>query len=31
MTEKRRQYTKEFKLGAVSLVLDQGFINPATI
>ena len=25
MTEKRRQYTKEFKLDAVSLVLDQGF------
>ena len=25
MTEKRRQYTKEFKLDAISLVLDQGF------
>jgi len=25
MTEKRRQYTKEFKLDAISLILDQGF------
>ena len=25
MTEQRRQYTKEFKLDAVSLVMDQGF------
>ena len=25
MTEKRKQYSKEFKLDAISLVLDQGF------
>ena len=25
MTEKRRQYAKEFKLDAISLVLEQGF------
>ena len=25
MTETRKQYSKEFKLDAISLVLDQGF------
>ncbi|GEM_PF-3887606 len=25
MTEKRKRYSKEFKLDAISLVLDQGF------
>ncbi len=31
MTEKRRQYTKAFKLDAISLVLDQGFKRKVSV